>query len=67
MSEMRTTGKVYKLWIDIEEYDIEREHGELLDCPLPCTGTYATADEALEVARRMHAAYEDEDGQVNHK
>jgi hypothetical protein len=61
-----TTGKVYKVWIDIEEYDIEGGHGELLDMSIPCTGTYATEDEALAVAERMHSAFENEHGQIEH-
>lgn len=66
---MLTTGKVYKVWVEIEEYDIEEEHGENSGAALsiPCTATFRTEEEAFALAEKMHEAFTDEPGQVMHK
>lgn len=50
-----TKGKVYKVWIEIEEYDIEAEEGVTVDAlSFPCTATFRTADQAVNFAARLH-------------
>lgn len=63
---LRKTGRVYKVWIDIEEYDIASEHGVLLDSlTIPCTATFATEEEAVKYAERINAHFE-QAGPVQH-
>jgi hypothetical protein len=56
---------VYKVWVEIEEYDTDTEHGEtvpLLD--IPCSGTYATAELAKAAAEIAHESIINNLGQV---
>lgn len=64
---MLTTGKVYKVWIEIEEYDIEEGVGETIPCSTGCTATFATSDEADALAEQIQAAFEHAPGQVEHE
>lgn len=50
-------AKVYKVWIEIEEYDEETGNGvtlPLLDCG--SSGTFDTEEEAREHALKLHSA-----------
>lgn len=56
---IKTTGQVYKVWIEIEEYDIEEETGHTLGpLNIPCSGTFATLEEAEQLAERLAAQVE---------
>jgi hypothetical protein len=61
-------GKVYKVWVEIEEYDVAEGHGENSGAALsiPCTATFKTEGEAVALAEKMHAAFENAPGQVQH-
>lgn len=48
-------AKEYKVWIEIEEYDDETDHYDDLDAPFGPTATFATDEEALAFAERLHA------------
>lgn len=64
---MLRSGKVYKVWIDIEEYDIESGNGQLLDClNIGSTATFETLDEAEQLANRINEQHQDAPGQVDH-
>lgn len=52
-----TSGIVYKVWIEIERYDIDREQGETIDLlNVSCSGTFATVDDARDHAMKLHDA-----------
>lgn len=53
---------VYKVWIDIEEYDEDTGDGALLDCiNIGCSGTFATREEAEAFAKELNE-HRDESG-----
>lgn len=68
MPEELTTGRVYKVWIEIEEYDIESGRGRPVDClEIPCSGTFVTEARARALAKDLHAlANEIGDDEVRH-
>lgn len=45
--------KVYKVWIDIEEYDTDTEDGQPCDAPGGSLAEFATYEEAREFAWRI--------------
>ncbi len=50
-------AKVYKVWIDIEEYDDEEESGELDDIAtidIGYSGTFDTIEEARAFAKQLN-------------
>ncbi len=48
---------VYKVWIDIDEYDEDSEDGKLLDSlNIPCTATFDTFEKANRFALEIHEA-----------
>ncbi len=62
-----TTGKVYKVWIEIEEYDIKRGDGETVHClSTGSTATFRTIEEAEALAKQINEVFGDAPGQVTH-
>ena len=51
-------AKIYKVWIEIEEYDTEIESGKTVDAPFPSTGDFETYEMAVEFAQKMHDSFE---------
>lgn len=50
-------GTVYKVWVEIEEYDEEEGHGETCGgLDIGCSGTFGTIEEAHAHAKRIHEA-----------
>lgn len=47
-------GKVYKVWIELEEVDEENEEYNRLDLPFAATREFKTETEAFNFAQKMH-------------
>lgn len=54
-------AKVYKVWIEIEEYDEERQTGETIDAPGAAVATFTTDSQAWRFAEVLQRIGETHD------